>query len=304
MKFSEFLLFLALAGVLTHAHALDEAVTSSDAIELSYLSHWFTVDSAETNNLVLTPIKGVKETDFVQLTFTSDDGHKVNGILAHPTGLAGVNKIALAIHPMGSDQYFWWRETSPLSGHKLTASLREQGYTVISLDARRHGESSTPRFGPRELLKRAHSDEPRLYIETIIGTVRDYRTVLTWAKREFQADEVLALGYSMGAQISLLLASYEPSVNSLLVMVPPYVSAPTSPVAPRAHVKRISKANVLWLAGTNDPHSNRQQTEATFNKISSANKHLTWFESGHRLPEEFVRTALAFFESLSTGGKQ
>jgi esterase/lipase len=124
--------------------------------------------------------------------------------------------------------------------------------------------------------------------------------VLNWAKTEFTPDEVLVMGYSMGAQMSLLLASFEPSVNTVVAMVPPYVGSSTSPVAPRVHVKRITDAKVLWLAGSSDPHSDQAQTQETFDHISSTDKTLTWFEAGHRLPPEFLDTTFSFFDSLSS----
>jgi len=266
----------------------------------AYLSHWFSYDSAEPINLSLTALEDDVLGERAEIRFTSDDGQVVNGLIAYPKNKAKPTKLALAMHPMGIDQQFWWSEKSPLDAHQMTTHLLEQGYTVISLDARKHGERSREGFGPRELIARAHSAEPRLYIETIIGTVRDYRIALNWAKQEFSPDQVLLVGYSMGAQMSLLLASFEPSVNAVVAMVPPYVGSDTSPVAPRIHVNKISDAKVLWLAGTKDRHSDQNQTQETFDQIASSDKVLTWFESGHRLPIEYLDTALSFFDSLES----
>jgi len=172
-------------------------------------------------------------------------------------------------------------------------------YKPIKLpDARRHGERGHDSFSPRELIARAHSSEPRLYIDTIIGSVRDYRIALHWAQRELSPEQIIVLGYSMGAQMSLLLASYEPSISAVVTMVPPYVSSPTSPVAPRIHAPRITAAKVLWLAGTNDTHSTQSQTQEAFDRISSKDKTLTWYDSGHRLPPKFLPTTFSFIDSL------
>ncbi|MBL4672107.1 MAG: alpha/beta fold hydrolase [Arenicella sp.] len=294
-----------LFGLLTAltANALDakEVPISNQRLNQAYLSHWFSYDSAEAINLTLTPLEEDSLGERAEIRFTSDDGQAVNGLIGFPKDKASSNKLALALHPMGIDQQFWWSDTSPLAAQKMTARLREQGYTVISLDARLHGERGRQGFGPRELIKRAHSAEPRLYIDTIIGSVRDYRIVLNWAKTEFSPDQVLVMGYSMGAQMSLLLASFEPSVGTVVAMVPPFVGSPTSPVAPRVHVQRITDAKVLWLAGRSDPHSDRNQTQETFDQISSIDKTLTWFDAGHRLPPEFLDTALSFFDSLGSG---
>jgi pimeloyl-ACP methyl ester carboxylesterase len=301
MTLTKPLFFLGLLAVLTtHSIFAKELSATNLPLDQAYLSHWFSYDSAEPIKLVMTPLQDDVFGERAEIVFNSDDGQSVNGLIGFPKDKASSNKLALMLHPMGIDQQFWWSEKSPLAAQKMTARLRQQGYTVISLDARQHGQRSRQGFGPRELIKRAHSDQPRIYIDTIIGSVRDYRIVLNWAKNEFSPEQVLVMGYSMGAQMSLLLASFEPSVNTVVAMVPPYVESPISPVAPRIHVQGITTAKVLWLAATNDPHSVRSQTEETFEQIASADKTLTWFESGHRLPPEFLHTTLSFLDSLST----
>jgi dienelactone hydrolase len=305
MKFTKsiFLLGLFIALTATALYA-KEAPTTNESLDQAYLSHWFSNDSAEPINLVITPLQEDALGERAEVRFTSDDGRAVNGLIAFSKDLRSSNKLALALHPMGMDQQFWWSENSPLGTQKMSARLREQGYTVVTLDARRHGERAHEDFGPRELLERAHSAEPRLYIDTIIGSVRDYRVVLNWARNEFDPEQVLVMGYSMGAQMSLLLASFEPSVSAIVAMVPPYVREPNSPVAPRAHVQRITDASVLWLAGTDDRHSDQSETQATFDLIKSPNKVLVWFDAGHRLPSEFLDTALSFFDALMVGVDQ
>ncbi|MFK8019146.1 MAG: alpha/beta hydrolase [Pseudomonadales bacterium] len=293
-------LLLILSSLVATPIPAKEAVATDQALGQAYLAHWFSIDSAEPINMEHTALEADDIGERGELKFTSDDGQPVNGQIAFPSDKVASGKLALILHPMGSDQRFWWSEKNPLGTQHITDRLREQGYTVISLDARLHGKRSREGFGPRELLTRAHSTEPRTYIETIIGSVRDYRIVLNWAANEFGANEVLAMGYSMGAQMSLLLASYEPRVNTVVAMVPPYVGSASSPVAPRKHVQRINTAKVLWLAGSKDPHSNAKQTQATFDEIVSPNKTLTWFEAGHRLPPEFLDTTLAFLSAVNS----
>lgn len=277
----------------------ESAAPTNQPFEQVYLSHWFSIDSTEPISLTLSPLDKDHLGERSELRFTSDDGQLVNGIVARPTASkASSKKLALVLHPMGSDQQFWWHKHSPLSAKTITDSLREHGYTIISLDARKHGERTQKGFSPRELIKRAHSAEPRLYNDTIIGSVRDYRIALNWARNEFNIDDVIVLGYSMGAQMSLLLSRYEASINSIVAMVPPYVGSPTSPVAPRIHTPKIANAKLLWLAASKDPHSTKQQTQATFDLVSSDDKALVWYDSGHRLPLRFLDTVLAFIASL------
>jgi len=306
MKFIKPIVLLSLMTALMSSTLFaTETHQPNQPLDQAYLSHWFSYDSSEPINLSLTPLEEDALGKRAEIRFTSDDGQAVNGLIAYPKGRnQSSNKLALALHPMGMGQQFWWGGKSPLATQKMTARLRLQGYTVISLDARQHGERGRKGFGPRELIKRAHSAEPRVYIDTIIGTVRDYRLILNWAREEFRPQQLLVMGYSMGAQMSLLLASYEPGIDTVVAMVPPYVGSPTSPVAPRFHVNRITDAKVLWLAGDSDPHSNQDQTQFTFDQIASTDKTLTWFDAGHRLPPEFLDEALSFFDSLSIESDQ
>ena len=271
------------------------------SLEQAYLNHWFSYDAAEDNDFSISPLAKDDIGGRAKISFTSDEGQKVNGVIAFPKDEHQPTKLVLALHPMGIDQQFWWSDKSPFVGQDISRFLRDKGHTVLSLDARQHGERSRLGFGPRELIKRAHSDQPRIYIDTIIGSVRDYRIAMNWAKDQFQADEVSVVGYSMGAQMSLLLASYEPSITKIVAMVPPYVASPTSPVAPRIHVGRITNARVLWLAGRADQHSNEEQTIETFNRIGSKDKNLIWFDAGHRLPSESLSAVTQFFESTRPG---
>jgi len=270
------------------------------ALGEAYLSQWFSIDTDHSLNVKLSPVEDNK-TNHWSLEFTNDEGQIVSGTIAYPTRKTQVPKLALLLHPMGVDQQlFWWSEKSPLKANSLTAKLLTLGYTVASLDAREHGRREVKSFSSKDIIKKARSDAPRLYIDIIIGTVRDYRLLLHWAEENIEPTEILVAGYSMGAQMGLLLASYEPSVSAVLAMVPPYVTQPTSPVAPRVHTKRIHNAKVLWLAGEKDPYSTQQQTEYTFNKISSTRKKITWFDSGHRLPAAYIKSATDFFHSLQS----
>ena len=102
------------------------------------------------------------------------------------------------------------------------------------------------------------------------------------------------MGYSTGAQMSLLLASFEPDVSRVIAMVPPFVTSPDSPVAPRVHAHRIELADVPRLAGSNDTYAARQDTALAFGRVQSSNRSLVWFESGHRLPLEYLKTVSRF----------
>ncbi|GHA00373.1 hypothetical protein GCM10008090_06400 [Arenicella chitinivorans] len=231
------------------------------------------------------------------LRFIAADGASVTGKLLLPE--SPHTKLAVLLHPMGSDLTFWTRTDHSMRASRLSNYLRQNGYAVIMLDARLHGRRAVSHITARDLLKSAHSADPTLYHDTIQGTVRDYASVLAWARTQYQPKEVLIMGYSMGAQMSLILAAQHPSIDHVVVMVPPYVAADTSPVAPRMFTAQILQANVLWLAAKQDEHSTTTQTQATFDLIPSKHKRLVWLDSAHRLPSTYTDLVLAHLEKLS-----
>ena len=297
MKISKhiFILILIVQSYQTNAQ---EVSTGPNA--QSVMSQWFSIDTDFDIKMQKTMSEETDSRQKYTLSFTSDDQQTVNGLLVIPYSHKKPLKLAMLLHAMGTDQNLWW-QPNKISGTKISDKLLDQGYAVLTLDARRHGKRVIDDFGPQEMITKAHSDQPRLYTDMIIGTVRDYRLALNWVKKELELKDtsVLVAGYSMGAQMSLLLASYESDINQVMVMVPPFVSEPLSPVAPRLHVSRINDANLIILAAKQDPYSTEQNYQLVFDEISTPNKAIKWFDSGHLLPENYFEIALAFIDKLS-----
>lgn len=305
-RFIILLSFFAPSIIVAASEPSPQELTPSDLAQ-QYASQWFSIDSKSSVELIFSSkINGLisEPSDF---EFTSDDGQKVNGRLAMPAPeYSGPAKLALLLHPMGLDQSFWWNEGHSMKASTIMAELRSNGYTVITLDARKHGARAAPGVGPgevaQELIGRARSDEPRLYLDTIIGSVRDYRQVLAWAKARYQPTTTLVSGYSMGAQMSILLASYEPSIDHALIMVPPYIANENLPVTPLRRASTLTTKNLLWLAAEKDQYSTQEQTKRTFNLLASNKKDIVWFDSQHRLPIDYLESAKHFIREVSERG--
>ncbi len=231
-----------------------------------------------------------------RVQFNADDGSLVTGTLGMPSETDGPVPLALAMHPMGVDEQIWWNSDNPIFGGRLVDELRKRGFAVLTLDARLHGSRRAENVGPREMIGLARGDNPTPYVRMIVDSVRDYRIALRWADAhpELDTDHLFVLGYSMGAQMSLLLASVEPRVRSVLAMVPPYVDRADSPVAPRNHVARIDQARVLMLVARNDPYSSPAQNRQVFDSLATPHKQMRFFASEHVLPEAYLQPALAF----------
>ena len=168
-----------------------QPVLQGDAAHV--LAAWFGVDKTHPPDVRRTALGTDALGERFRLEFEAGDGQRVNGVLAMPAKSAGTPRLALALHPMGRDHSIWWDDAAPVFGGKLTARLRTLGYAVLSLDARCHGERPCGSVGIREIVARAHSDNPRLYHDMIVGSVRDYRLALRWAERQDDLDAGVAL---------------------------------------------------------------------------------------------------------------
>ncbi|MBL4773364.1 MAG: alpha/beta fold hydrolase, partial [Alcanivoracaceae bacterium] len=217
MKTSNLITLIILVINIHCSHAVENLITpSAHAI----ISQWFSIDSQHDIKMQKSLLSEDAAGKKFQLSFFSDDQQAVNGILVMPSTQKGQLKLALLLHAMGTDQNIWWTQNK-ISGNKISEKLLQKGYAVLTLDARRHGKRSSHDFTAKDMISKARSNQPRLYTDMIIGTVRDYRIALSWAQQELNLTDtsILVAGYSMGAQMSLLLASYESEINQVVVMV-------------------------------------------------------------------------------------
>ena len=264
------------------------------------LAEWFSIDPKHDIQMQKNELPADQLGQRFTLSFVSDDQQKVNGTLAMPAEPDENLKLAVLLHPMGRDENIWWSADNPIQGGAITQHLRQQGFVILTLDARRHGQRKLGDMGLKEMLNRAHSKHRRMYDDMIIGTVRDYRLALHWLRQNHNLQSsVAAIGYSMGAQMSLLLARFEHNINQVISMVPPYVDQPASPVAPRHHVTGIKNARVLLMTADQDPYASQPQNQQVFELIASSDKNQISFDSGHLLPPEFLQHALTFIDGIS-----
>lgn len=245
--------------------------------------------------------------------YTTFDGATVNGRLAYPPGYqATATKqlksakmpVMLGIHAMGRSDNRWFMDsfkTRPTleQTDKLTQQALEKGYTVIAIDARNHGQRKLPDYTVRDVMLDVHlwgKREP--YESMIIDTVKDYRVLLDWIEQQPQFDQsrTTAAGYSMGAQIALLLASVDDRVEQVLSIVPPYLDNKTAIVALDNFVTG-SNADKVWLVTANDDeYASVEQNNQLFSLISAPVKKHIQLDGDHILPEGYYTQLTGWFE--------
>lgn len=238
------------------------------------------------------------------LRYASFDGAWVIGRIVHPSdpsrpdALPSARPVLLALHAMGRTHWRWWlgefkgRPTIE-STHLLAERALQAGHVVVALDARGHGDRKDPQrpLIARELLRDLHLwGEREPYERLIVDTVKDYRVLLDWieAQPHLDAGQVRAAGYSMGAQMALLLAGTDPRVRSVAAMVPPHLDCKVAAVAPISVAAWLVDTEVWLLTADDDEYASRSDNATLFAALQGpAIRHLN-FPGGHVLPPGYV----------------
>lgn len=245
----------------------------------------------------------------VDLRLQSFDGTLVHGRIVYPGDPARAARpfpVLIGMHAMGRSHMRWWQ--AELNGrptleqtHRLTQMALQQGYAVVAIDARAHGQHR--HLGQPHAAQRAMRDmhwfgRRQAYEQMIIDTVRDHRVLLDWlvAQPHLDATRIKAAGYSMGAQGALLLAGLDERVRAVAAMVPPHLGANVAAVAPISLVAGLQDKRVWLLSGNEDDHANPAQNQALFDAIPSQDKKHLRFDSGHLLPTDYVEKLSDWFK--------
>ena len=246
----------------------------------------------------------------VELRLQSFDGALLNGRIVYPSDPAQASRpfpVLIGLHAMGRSHMRWWQPE--LNGkptieqtHRITQMALQQGYAVVAIDARAHGQRRN--LGQPHPMRVAMRDmhwfgKRQTYEQLIIDTVRDHRVLLDWlvTQPHLDAKRITAAGYSMGAQGALLLAGLDARVQAVAAMVPPHLGDNVAAVAPINLVAGLSGKRVWLLTGDEDDEASPKQNQALFDAIPSQDKKHLRFESGHLLPTDYVEKLSDWFRS-------
>ncbi|NVJ20871.1 alpha/beta fold hydrolase [Myxococcus sp. AM011] len=226
------------------------------------------------------------------------DGERIPTVVLEPEGGAANPPVAILLHGLTRKKEDWLSDAAPTHGGVLKDTLLRAGYRVYLLDARRHGERATPDAKPGALAKQAHRGEPGPYVAMIADTVKDAHALLTAVLVKGKPPRVLVGGYSMGAQVALLLAAREPRVTHLVTMVPPHIDPTMEEVAPVRHMARIQQ-DWLLLTSNQDDFAPVADSKALFDAAPSRRKTHKTFDSGHALPREYLDEVSRWLQRVS-----
>ena len=238
------------------------------------------------------------------------DGAVFDGRIVYPSDPARAARpfpVLIGMHAMGRGHVRWWhtefngRPTIEQT-HRITQMALQQGYAVVAIDARGHGQRR--QLGQPHLAQRAMRDmhwfgRRQAYEQMIIDTVRDHRVLLDWlaSQPHLDAKRIVAAGYSMGGQGALLLAGVDQRVQAVAAMVPPHLGDNVAAVAPINLIAGLQGKRVWLLTGDDDDHASTKQNQALFDAIPSQDKKHLRFDSGHLLPTDYVEKLSDWFKT-------
>ncbi|PCI62700.1 MAG: alpha/beta hydrolase [Kordiimonadales bacterium] len=244
-----------------------------------------TISLCLTLAFLFAPVSANADTQMQTLVLDAHDGERISGFLYQGEKTAKDAPIALLMHGLTGSNLHWIADGFPSYGGKLSAMLIDKGYRVVAIDARAHGVRKND-ISPIERVMAARSGKPTAYRAMIENTIRDYDVLIKKLQRNFpDAKRIVAVGYSMGAQMAILLAAENDAVTQLITMVPPFVGN-VPEVSPIQHAEGV-EVPWLLLTANKDRFSTVEQNSMLAAKAAGPLQHKS-YDSGHVLPAEYL----------------
>ena len=213
------------------------------------------------------------------------DKRPITGFLMQGDSLPADAPVAILLHAMNTDLYHWIADGVPTYGGKITQLLLDKGYRVVALDARAHGHRKYG-LSAEERMNSANNGDQDAYYEMIQNTVKDYEFVLRKINRNFsKAKHTLAVGYSMGGQMAIMLAAQNPQIDHLITMVPPHAGN-VKDVSPVLFAPKVNAKWLLFLANKDEYSTPEENKEIA--AVAKGDVTLIKYDSGHVLPPSYI----------------
>ncbi len=240
---------------------------------------------------------GFAHTRIQQLALEAGDGGRITGFVMQDASAAKDAPLAILMHGMTGSSLQWLVEDNATGGDDISADLVARGYRVVGLDARSHGGRKDEML-PIERVENLRAGKSEAYLAMINGTLNDYDVLLEDVKRRFgQPKHILVLGYSMGAQMSVLFAAKHEEVSHIITLVPPAVKDAPS-VSPVNHAHKV-QADWLLLTASQDQYSSKADNDALA-KAAGGNVDRIEFDSPHMLPRDYVHSVISWVANIKT----
>ncbi len=189
------------------------------------------------------------------VSFSTDDNLIISGGWTLPNLDSETFPVVILLHSLGSNRDNWL--VSP-----LTVELLEEGYAVLRIDFRGHGQSEDP--GGRSCERSTDNLTCTLTIQDLENMPLDVKGALAWlsAQSEVDTGKIALIGEDLGANIAYISAGSFSQIKTT-VSISPIALQNTSTgetllLTPRfvgADVESFSPNSIFFVASRNDTAS-------------------------------------------------
>jgi len=236
-----------------------------------------------------------------KVVFNGIRDSRVPGYLGFPKTATGPYPCILLIDGITGSKSRWWEDDSWPHGGLATKQLLDAGFAVLALDAQYHGErmaandyeSPAAMYFDRKWYNRTR--------EMILQTTVEHRRAIDYlaTRHEIDVERIGLLGHSMGGIIIFALNACEPRVRASVACVTPlniWGPREMAVISPFNFARGVGKRPFLMLMGRSDEFYSASDVALLQEMIEGRPKELSFYDSGHRLPKEYIAEARRWFE--------
>lgn len=236
-----------------------------------------------------------------KVVFNGIRDSRVPGYLGLPKAGTGPYPCILLIDGITGSKARWWEDDSWPHGGQATRELIAAGFAVFALDAQYHGEriAANDYESPGAMYFERHwYNRTR---EMILQTTVEHRRAIDYlaTREEIEIERIGVLGHSMGGIVIFALNAAEPRVGASVACVTPlniWTPRELAVISPFNFARGIDKRPFLMLMGRTDNFYSASEAELLLEMINGDPKELKFYDSGHRLPKEYIAKAKHWFE--------
>ena len=141
----------------------------------------------------------------------------------------------------------------------------------------------------------------RRWIEMMIQSVIDYRRAVDYleTRPEIDASRIGVHGYSMGGMMAFILTGVEPRVRVTVACVAGKQKTEYEKyalIAPHNFTRDVGTRPFLMMMGKKDTLVPEAYSRKLYSLIEAPSTKFILYDSGHRLPDEYISESLGWFQ--------
>jgi len=240
-----------------------------------------------------------------KIVFNGIRNSRVPGYLAIPTKGNPPFPCILQMHGLTLSKLDWW-ENSYDFGDIITKKLLNLGYAVLALDMQYHGERiKNNEYEPFNITLFNKKLGYR-FRDMIVQSVIEYRRAMDYLETRSEIDFTRfgVIGYSIGGVMTFILTGIDSRIDVSVACVTPTMKPRSflpqeqyiSGYAAHTFVRNIKDRPFFMLMGNNDQFNYTvEEAKQLYDLIPSNQKNIIFYESGHKMPEDYVDKSVDWF---------